>query len=234
MEAVQQKDQSLCKYCETSLRVIEPLTIVHGDSETSPIKRTHVCDDCGASVIDRKSPQSGDCVLEIPREYRFALDQFYKRLDILRDFEVLDYESPIYCVLDANSEFGDHQNHELHGDGFVIPLCTCSRLTIHFDGHVVLRVHKERFSPWDPERVERTSEHNGSFENLRHRLDELIFDETQLSEIQDLITIHLAHHEGPYFCDGGRDFSSLVYWRMVGEVDYPQRYKVVRDQDLER
>ena len=197
--------------------------IIEADPETSAITRTHVCHNCGASVTNRKSPASGDCLLEIPREYEYALRRFSERIDLLADFD--DHEPPAFeaCTLTENAEFHEILNHDKHGDGFTISVCHCCTVKIHFDGHIAFTVEEDRETPWDHE-TRHFSEQNQAFEDLRHKLDDLIFDSTQLREVQTLIAEYLATADHPFFCSHGERFDRLSFWGMVGAMEYPDRY----------
>ncbi len=223
MQPEQPETLLTCKYCEASLSRIEPLIVVEADSETSAITRTHVCDNCGANVTNRKSPSSGDCLLEIPREYEYALQRFSDRVDLLADFDDHELSALEGCTLTENAEFHEILNHDKHGDGFTISVCTCCRVKIHFDGHIAFAVHDERESPWDNE-IRHFSEHNQAFEDLRHKLDDLLFDSTQFREVQTLIAEYLATGYHPFFCSRGERFDRLSYWGMAGAMEYPERY----------
>ncbi len=233
MRSEQPEKELLCGYCQSLLRGIEPLIIREAGypyPEASAITRTHVCDSCGASLTSRKSPASGDCLLEVPKEYEFALDKFMRRIELLPDFEDLDSypygaHQPMECILVQNSDFKDGQAHDEHGDGFEIQLCNCSRVTIHFDGHITFRVEKERDTPFDPYRKSYYSDHNEAFEDLRHKLDNLLFGSMQFNQVQGLIATHLESTNHPFFCSGGPWFSRVVTWGIIGEeMDYPDRY----------
>ena len=229
----------ICKYCQAELRTIGPLIIVEGGSETSPITKTHVCDNCGASVSNRKSPTSGDCLLEVPKEYEFALDKFLRRIELLRDFEDLDIypygaHQPMQCTLvDVHRDFQDAQAHEKHGDCFTIKLCVCQRLMIYFDGHIVFRRRNSRATPWDEEEeyIEYFSDHNEAFEDLRKKLDNLLFGSSQFNEVHFLIENSRKHD---YLCSGVSGFSRVETWAIMGEeLDYPDRYTLFRHLDAE-
>ena len=224
MQPEQTETLLTCKYCEAPLRRIEPLVIIEADSETTAITRTLVCDNCGANVTNRKSPASGDCLLEIPREYEFALQRFSERIGLLADFD--DHEPPAFeaCTLKENAEFHEILNHDKHGDGFTISVCTCCTAKIHFDGHITLTVQEERGTPWDHDPIRHFSEQNQAFEDLRHKLDDLLFDSAQLREVQTLIAEYLATGRHMSFCSRGERFDRLSYWAMAGAMEYPDRY----------
>jgi hypothetical protein len=228
-----QEPELICKYCDSQLRPIEPFIIVEADSETAAITRTHVCEVCGASVIDRKSPASGDCLLEIPREYQHALTIFSQRVDLLADFD--DYELLVFgeCSLSQSAEFQEILNHGKHGDGFNISVCTCCSVKIYFDGHAVITIHEEPETSWDSDPIRHVTEQNQAFEDLRHKLDELLFDSAQLKAVQDTIVECLATRSHPDFCSRGERFDRLECWGMAGSLEYPDRFKAFSKSPLQ-
>lgn len=228
-----------CKYCDSELICSEPAPDVTYSSGSLGVTRTHLCQKCGAALTNHNSPESGDCLLEVPREFKFALQRFVKRLALLFDTDdvaiIEDYEesSPyskmelwLTCSLSASEEeFNARRDHAAHGDSISLSLCTCTYMQIHFDGHISYLRWEERETPWDSERPVWSTDRAESFAGLRHRLDELLFETSQLSEVQNLIAQHSAFHGlTPYFCSGGEGVSRLTHWGVMGVADYPERY----------
>lgn len=237
-----------CKYCDAELRLLEPVSATYGDDGALEISRTYVCDKCGGGLTNY-TPESGDCILEMPQEYKFALKRFLGRVALLFDLDdviVQDGEDQhlphssmelwLGCsLLESRNDYRGPGDHGKHGDSISLQLCGCTRMSIHFDGHILYERWEERETPWDPERLVQFVKRAESFTDLSRKLDELLFESNQFDEIKELLAVHAAFERNrPFFCDGGEHLERLTLWEIASTTDYPERYflDIVSGEDL--